>query len=98
MKLLKTQVLEKKRYLSSEKAIVAHFFYFYRVWRTSENILLGSTSYSDNYFGTYGSTFLGPTGLLKTQISEKRLSFQWKKSCGLYFFVVSNMTNVMEQF
>ena len=45
-----------------------------------------------------GALFQDLWSCLKQKFLKKRQSFQWKKSCGLFFLVVSNLTNVMEQF
>ena len=37
------------------------------------------------------------TGCWKRKILKKRESFQWKKSCGQFFLVISDIKNVMEE-
>ena len=88
-KLLKTKVFEKKQSFQRK---------YYRVWQTPGNNFLGSTSYSDIYCGIYGSIFLGPERLLKTKYIEKKAIFPLKKIMRRFFLVVTNMTNVMQQF
>ena len=60
------------------------FSLYHRLSQTSGNNFMGSTSYFDNYFITYKGIFLGPKRLLKTQIFEKRKSFQWWKDIELF--------------
>ena len=42
--------------------------------------------------------FLGPESLLKTQFFEKNGNNTKKKYCGLFFLVISSVTNIKGQF
>ena len=44
------------------------------------------TSYSDNYCATYESLFVGPEGLLKTKIFEKKRIISSEKNIVAHFF------------
>ena len=96
MKLLKTQIFEKS-YLSSEKTIFAYFSSFYRVWETLGDILYLFKRFSDIYCGSYWIISLTLLKLLKTQISEKKLSFQRKKYFRLFLLVLSSVINLTKQ-
>ena len=78
--------------------ILAYLFSYYRKWHTSGDNLQGSNRYSDNYCGSSKINSLGPRRLFKSRIYEKKgLPFQWRQDFGVFFLVVSNLTNVRKQ-
>ena len=60
---------------SRRKTILANIFSFYRVWQTSNNKILGSTSYYGNHCASFKIISVTPKRLLKTQIFEKEKTF-----------------------
>ena len=71
-RLLKTQVLGKKRKLSSEEKILAFLFSHSRVWQTWGANLWVSTRCFDSYCESYKTISVTPKRLLKTQILGKK--------------------------
>ena len=61
--------------------------------KPQKNNLYGSTSYFDNYCGSFGTTSSGPKRLL-----EKKAVFPVKKTFWPNFLVASSITNIREQF
>ena len=74
----------------------AHFFSFYRAWRTSKNNFVGCTKTSGNHFASCNTICVTPMRLLKKQKNRKRLHFE-EKSLSI-FFVLSNMKENRENF
>ena len=72
---MKTQILEKKGKLSSEKKFLACFFSHSRVWQTSRDNIWGFTRCFDIYCGSYSVNSVTPKKLLKTQLFEKKGKF-----------------------
>ena len=64
------------------------FFSSSRVWQTSDNILLRSTSYFGNHCASYKIISVTPNRLSKTQIFEKKGYFSGEKVFLAYFFCI----------
>ena len=98
MKFLKTEFFEKKAIFQAKKIMSPIFPRFIECDKHTGNTLLGSTTYPHIYCGNHRSIFLAPKKFLKTKVSEKKLPFQRKKNCRLFFLVLSNVTNLRGQF
>ena len=82
--MLKTQLFEKRQTFQW-KEFLACFFSHYGVWQTSRDNIWWSTRYSDVYCGSYSNNSVTPKKLLKTQLFEKRQTFQWKEFLACFF-------------
>ena len=83
--------------IETKKTFLANSYWSYPLWQTSRKFLLGSTSYSGITGVSYKIVSLTPKSLLKTKFFKKRQPFQKWEDFGLFFLVLSNMTNLREQ-
>ena len=66
--------------------------------KTSRDIFEGSKRISNFYCGSYGINYVTPKGACwKHKFLKKRQSLQWKKICGLFFLILSRVTNLTGQ-
>ena len=70
--------ISKNSWFQDDKFFFDRFSSNHRLSQTSGNNSMGSTSCSDNYFGTYEGIFFGPKRF------EKRKTFQWWKDFELF--------------
>ena len=94
-RLLKTKTFEKKSNLSSENSNYAIFLSVHRVWWTSENNLLNSTKYFDNYDASYKIVSSDLTG--RSNNSSKTGYFSCKKPIRTLFLMLQSYADLREQ-